>query len=95
MDDKVVDYIVQIVFKTREPDAMIEYGASPRATLALHHAARAHAFLAKRHFVIPDDVKAVVADVLRHRILLTYEAEAENITSDQIVQKIIATIPSP
>lgn len=95
IDDKVVDYIIQIVFKTREPDAMIEYGASPRATLALHHAARAYAFLQKRHFVIPDDVKAVVADVLRHRILLTYEAEADNITSDQIIQNLIATIPSP
>jgi MoxR-like ATPase len=95
IDEKVVEYIVNIVFKTREQDAMIEYGASPRATLALHYAARAYAFLQKRHFVIPDDVKAIVADVLRHRILLTYEAEAENITSDQIVQKIIAAVPSP
>ena len=74
---------------------MIEYGASPRATLALHHAARAHAFLKKRHFVIPDDVKAVVFDILRHRILVTYEAEAENITSDRIIEEILRTIPSP
>lgn len=103
IDEKVIEYILQIIFATRTPKEyklddlahMIEYGASPRATLALHLAARAHAFLRKRHFVIPDDVKAVVGDVLRHRILLTYEAEAENITADQLIEKIIATIPSP
>lgn len=105
IDDKVVDYIINIVFATRIPQEfgdnltdmkhLIEYGASPRATLALHHAARAHAFLRKRHFVIPDDIKAIAADVLRHRILLSYEAEAENISPDQIIQKILAFIPSP
>ena len=73
----------------------IEYGASPRATLCLTHAAKAHAFLKKRHFVIPDDVKAIANDVLRHRIILTYEAEAENIKTDQIIQKILREIPAP
>jgi len=103
IDEKIVEYIVHLVFATRDPkpyhldklDHMIEYGASPRATLALHHAARAHAFLQKRHFVIPDDVKAIAHDVLRHRILLTYEAEAENITTDHIVHEILNSIPAP
>lgn len=103
VDEKVVEYILRIIFATREPkthglesiEHSIEYGASPRATLALHHAARAHAFLKKRHFVIPDDIKAIAYDALRHRILLSYEAEAENITTDQIVQKILEAIPSP
>ncbi len=103
IDEKVIDYILNVVFATRNPkdhkldslSPMIEYGASPRATLALHHAARAHAFLRKRHFVIPDDVKAVAPDILRHRILLSYQAEAENIISDQVIQTIFSTIPSP
>ena len=103
IDDKVIEYILNIVFATRFPkeykledlENLIEYGASPRATLALNHSAKAHAFLKKRHFVIPDDIKAVVPDILRHRILLSYQAEAENITSDQIIQKILRTIPSP
>jgi len=103
IDEKVVDYILNIIFATRDPktyklddfEHIIEYGASPRATLCLHHAARAHAFLKKRHFVIPDDIKAVVSDVLRHRIILTYEAEAENITPQDIIEKILSTIPSP
>jgi len=103
LDDKITEYIVNIVLATRTPKAynldslsnLIECGASPRGTLALHHAARAHAFLKKRHFVIPDDVKAVVYDVLRHRILLTYEAEAENINSEKIIQTILEKTPSP
>jgi MoxR-like ATPase len=103
IDEKVIDYILNIIFATRDPKThklddlshMIEYGASPRATLAIHHAARAHAFMKKRHFVIPDDVKAIAPDVLRHRILLTYEAEAENITQDQVIEKIITAIPAP
>ena len=103
IDDKVIEYILNIVFATRFPkeykledlENLIEYGASPRATLALNHSAKAHAFLKKRHFVIPDDIKAVAPDILRHRILLSYQAEAENITSDQIIQKILRTIPSP
>lgn len=103
VDEKVVDYVLQIVFATRSPQEyglsdikhLIEHGASPRATLALYHAAKGHAFLRKRHFVTPDDVKAIIPDVLRHRILLTYEAEAENITTDQVIQQIIRTIPAP
>ncbi len=103
LDEKVIDYVLQIVFATRKPQEygltdiqhLIEHGASPRATLALYHAAKGHAFLRKRHFVTPDDVKAVIGDVLRHRILLTYEAEAENISSDQIIQQIIRTVPAP
>ncbi len=103
VDDKVIDYILNIVFASREPgkyklkdiEHYIEYGASPRATLAIYHAAQAHAFLRKRHFVIPDDVKAVVFDVLRHRILLTYEAEAEKVTTDQVIQHMLRVIPSP
>lgn len=102
-DEKITDYILNIVFATRFPkdynqeeiENLIEYGASPRATLALNHASKAHAFLKKRYFVIPDDVKAVAPHILRHRILLTYQAEAENITSDQIIQKILKTTPSP
>jgi MoxR-like ATPase len=103
IDEKVIDYLVDIIFATRSPEKynldeilhLVEYGASPRATLALHHAARAQAFLKKRHFVIPDDIKAVAGDVLRHRILLTYEAEAENISQDQVIEKILAVIPAP
>lgn len=103
VDEKVVEYIVNIVFATRDPksyrlgslSSLIEHGASPRATITLHHAARAHAFLKKRHFVIPDDIKAIVHDTLRHRILLTYEAEAENVSADDIIKKILETIPAP
>lgn len=103
LDEKIIDYVLQIVFATRSPKEygiadiqhLIEHGASPRATLALYHAAKGHAFLRKRHFVTPDDVKAVIPDILRHRILLTYEAEAENISSDQIIQQIVRTIPAP
>ncbi len=103
VDDKIIEYILNIVFATRFPtkynqeelENLIEYGASPRATLALNHAAKAHAFLKKRYFVIPDDVKAIAPHVLRHRILLTYQAEAENINSDQIIQQILRTTPSP
>lgn len=103
IDDKVVDYIVNIVFATRQPaqynlkelQPLIQYGVSPRATLALYSASRAHAFLKKRHFVTPDDVKAVCPAILRHRLLLTYDAEADNIQSDTIIQKILSTIVAP
>lgn len=103
IDEKVIDYIIQIVFASRFPKdyklddlvPFIAHGASPRATLAITQAAKAYAFLKKRHFVIPDDVKAVATDILRHRILLTYEAEAENISTDLIVQKILRTITAP
>lgn len=103
MDDRIVDYIVDIVHATREPTAaglddlvpLIEFGASPRATIALAQASRAHAFLRGRSFVTPDDVKAIGPDVLRHRVLTTYEAEAEEVTSDDIVAKILSRIESP
>lgn len=99
VDEKIVEYIVNIVFATRdahpELKQYIECGVSPRATLALFHAAKAHAFLRRRHFVTPDDVKAIAPSVLRHRIMLTYQAEAENITTDILIQKIIQIIPSP
>jgi MoxR-like ATPase len=91
MDDRIMDYIVDIVLATREPAA----AGLPRATIALAQASRAHAFLRGRAFVTPDDVKAIGPDVLRHRVLTTYEAEAEDVTSDQIVQRVFAKIESP
>lgn len=103
MDDKVLDYILSLVFATRTPadyklDTLhnaISFGASPRATLALTYAAKAYAFLRKRHFVIPDDVKAIAPDVLRHRITISYEAEADGLSTDAIVQTLLRTIPAP
>jgi MoxR-like ATPase len=103
MDDRIVEYIVEIVHTTRRPaDAglkelgpLVEYGASPRATIALAQASRAHAYLRGRTFVTPDDIKAIAPDVLRHRILTTFEAEAESVTSDTIVQRVLAAIESP
>ena len=94
-DEKVGDYILAIVFKTREANAMIQNGASPRATLALNLAARGNALLHGRAYATPQDVKEVVHDVLRHRILLTYEAEAEGVTSDKIIDKILSEVPVP
>lgn len=103
MDDRIVDYIVDIVHATREPaqaglgelSALIEYGASPRATIALAQASRAHAFLRGRAFVTPDDVKAIAPDVLRHRVLTTFEAEAEDVSSDDVVTRVLGTVESP
>ena len=103
LDPRIVDYIVDLVHATRAPaDAkltdlvpLIEFGASPRATIALAQASRAHAFLRGRDFVSPDDVKAMAPDVLRHRVLLTYEAEAESVTSDQVVARVLDAVPSP
>ena len=94
-DEKVGDYILEIVFKTREASEFIQCGASPRATLALNLAARGCALLHGRPYATPQDVKEVVHDVLRHRILLTYEAEAENMTSDMIIDKILNEVPVP
>ena len=94
-DEKVGDYILEIVFKTREPNAHIQNGASPRATLALNLAARGNALMHGRAYATPQDVKEVVHDVLRHRILLTYEAEAENVTSDQVIDMILNEVPVP
>ncbi len=103
MDSRVEDYIVNLVFATREPEAagladakdLIAYGASPRATLFLTRAARAHAFIRGRGYVTPEDVKSVGMDILRHRVIVTYEAEAENITPEQIVQKIFDSVEVP
>lgn len=103
MDERIVDYIVDIVHTTRyaaqsklkDIAPLIEYGASPRATIALAQASRAHAFLRGRTYVTPDDVKAIAPDVLRHRVLTTYEAEAENVTSDDIVTRILETVEAP
>jgi len=103
MDDRIVDYIVDIVEATRNPKGanlpdlvpLIEYGASPRATLALAQGSRALAFLRDRAYVTPDDVKAIAPDVLRHRVLITYEAEAEDVTSDSIIARILDAITTP
>ncbi len=103
VDEKIVEYIVNIVFATRIPEgtslaaikSYLLYGVSPRATLALFRAAKAYAFLQKRHFVIPDDVKAVAPAILRHRLALTYEAEADNIEPDMVIKTILNTIPAP
>src|ERR1700693_3820094 len=102
VDDKIRDYIVDLVVATRPPTAAslnlngyVQTGASPRATIALTLAARAMAFLNGRHFVIPQDVKTVALDVLRHRVSVTYEAEAENITSEDVVEKILNALPVP
>lgn len=94
-DEKVGDYILDIVFKTREKNEHIQNGASPRATLALNLAARGHALLQGRAYATPHDVKEVVHDVLRHRILLTYEAEAEDVTADQVIDRILNIVPVP
>ena len=102
IDDKVKDYIVDVVCATRDPEAyklklkeLIQMGASPRATIALTLAAKAHAFLRGRGYVTPQDVKSIGLDVLRHRITLTYEAEAEEKTSEDIVQRLFDELPVP
>ena len=103
VDDKVKDYIVDVVFATREPAKhglkdlapLIEFGASPRASIALNMAARAHAFLRHRGYVTPEDVKAVGPDVLRHRLVLTYEADAEEVTAEQVVRRAFEVIEVP
>jgi MoxR-like ATPase len=102
IDDRVKDYIVDLIWATRRPgdyqlgmDGLIRYGASPRATIYLTLAARAHAFMEGRGYVTPHDVKSVGPDVLRHRIIVSYEAEAEEVTSDTIVQRIFAGLPVP
>ncbi|MCF6147857.1 MAG: MoxR family ATPase [Candidatus Kuenenia sp.] len=102
IDDKIKDYIIDIVFASREPktynlelEQFIEYGASPRATINLTLAAKAHAFLRGRGFVTPQDVKSVGMDVLRHRIIITYEAEAEEIRPEDIISKIFDNVEVP
>ncbi|MBA3901721.1 MAG: MoxR family ATPase, partial [Bacteroidetes bacterium] len=103
MDEKIEQYIIDIVFATRNPKdykldkftPLIEYGASPRASINLAIAAKAHAFIKRRGYVIPEDVRAVCHDVMRHRIGLSYEAEAENISSVDIINEILNTVEVP
>ncbi len=103
MDEKIADYIVDIVHATREPgtfglgnlSSLIEYGASPRATIYLSLCARAHAYLRGRGYVLPDDVKAIAPDVLRHRVITSFEAEAEEVTSDHIIARIFEAVDVP
>ena len=103
VDEKIKNYIVNLVFATREPKAFgleklasfIAYGASPRATIFLTQAAKAYAFLNGRGYVTPEDIKAIGLDVLRHRVLLSYEAEAENISADEIVKQIFDAVDVP
>ena len=103
MDEKIEQYILDIVFATRYPEAaklpklkgLISYGASPRASISLALAAKAYAFIRRRGYVIPEDIRAVCADVMRHRIGITYEAEAENITSEDILRDILNAVEVP
>ncbi len=103
IDDKLQDYIVDLVFATRDPasyripslEQMIQYGGSPRATIYLNRAARAYAFLNERAYVTPQDIKSIGKDILRHRIILTYEAEAENLTTDDIISRIFESVEVP
>jgi MoxR-like ATPase len=103
IDEKIENYITDIVFSTRFPashklsklEHFISYGASPRASINLALAAKAYAFIKRRGYVIPEDIRAVSPDVLRHRIGLTYEAEAENITSEHLITEILNTVEVP
>ena len=103
VDDRAKDYIVNVVFATREPQerglkdlaGLIDYGASPRASIALALAARAHAFLNHRGFVLPEDVKAIGPDVLRHRVVLSYEAEAEEVKAEDVVRRVFEVVEVP
>jgi MoxR-like ATPase len=103
VDEKIKDYVLNIIFATREPNAndmkdlapLIEYGASPRATIFLIKAAKAHAFMRGRGYVTPEDVKQIAPDVLRHRLIVSFEAEAEDITSAQIIQQILNRVQVP
>jgi MoxR-like ATPase len=103
LDDRIAEYVLDLVSATREPRAfglsdlapLVEFGASPRATIALGACARAHAYLRGRPYVIPEDVKAIGPDVLRHRLVLTYEAEAEEVTADEIVRRIFRAVRVP
>ncbi|MBC8286979.1 MAG: MoxR family ATPase [Nitrospinae bacterium] len=103
IDENLQDYIIDLVAATRDPEGhqlsslkgMIQYGASPRASIFLNRAAKAYAFLQRRGYVVPHDIKSIGMDVLRHRIILSYEAEAENVTSDDILKKIFDTLEVP
>lgn len=95
VDENIQNYVLDIVFKTREKNLYIACGASPRASLSLIKASKCKAFMEGRNFVIPDDVKSIVYDVLRHRILLSYEAEAEDITSEDLITQILEKVNLP
>ena len=103
MDEKVEDYVLNLVFATRNPNKfnlgdlsqLIEFGASPRATINLILASKARAFLEHRGYITPEDVRYVGKDVLRHRIILTYEAEAEELTSENVIQRLFDSIEIP
>jgi len=103
VDEKVRDYVVEVVRATRDPsqshvsglDGMIETGASPRASIYMMKAAKAHAFLQNRGYATPHDVKTIAPDVLRHRIILTYEAEAEGKSPDDVIHRILDNVPVP
>ena len=102
VDDKIKAYIIDLVFATREPtkygldlERYLQYGASPRATLSLTLASRAYALLQGRGYVTPQDVKSIGPDVLRHRVIVTYEAEAEELTADAVLQTIFDGVPVP
>jgi MoxR-like ATPase len=103
IDDKIKDYIVDVVCATRDPAAyglsdlkeLVQYGASPRASIFLNNAARAHAFIKRRGYVTPEDIKAIGADVLRHRVVLTYEAEAEEVTAEDVVRRLFEHVEVP
>jgi MoxR-like ATPase len=103
LDDRLKDYVVHVVYATREPESyrmaalkpLIAYGASPRASIFLAQTARAHAFIQGRGYVTPDDVKAVASDVLRHRVIVTYEAEAEEVSSEEVVRRVLEGVEVP
>lgn len=102
IDDKIIEYILNIIFATRNPkefgvdiEGLLLFGASPRASIALKLVAKAYAFLSGRAFVTPDDIKEIAHDVLRHRLRRSYEAEAENVSSDDIIDRILTTVPVP
>ncbi len=103
MDEKVEKYIIDLIFATRYPEklklkeieGLIQYGASPRASINLNLASRGHAFLQHRAYVTPEDVRAMAMDVLRHRLILTYEAEAENVSSEDVIERILSSVQVP
>ncbi|MEN8162442.1 MAG: ATPase, partial [Myxococcota bacterium] len=103
LDERIEDYILDLVLATRDPEAAgladvkewIEYGASPRASIYLARAGRAHAFLEGRPFVLPEDVQQVARDVLRHRIVLTFQAEAEQVSSEAVLDRLLETVSVP
>ena len=102
MAENLEQYLVELVLATRDPSKydtelaqQIEFGGSPRATIALDRCARAHAFLQGRDHLLPEDIHAVIHDVLRHRIILSFEAEAEGLTQDQVIDRLLQAVPLP